>query len=344
LFLSSDLVGSTSFKQKTRGWQKIFLSFYRELPQMIAEANREIDASTESAFHLWKAVGDELVFEVDINSEIDVSRAVRVWLRAMSMYEEQVLSDRGLALKGGAFIATFPGPDSESTIPRRPDYEDSDGAVVLLNKQALTGQRAYKKYLYDYFGPSIDTGFRLFGLSSQRHFTLSVETAWAIAGAAQAADMRKEGQDIHYVTDFVFHGSHTLKGVWNGREYPVFAIDRESGDPIHEALAKLGGGPISSQHVIDVCHACASDESWPFALYLPDSTTGSFTTKPEDAMADLYGSETSMEGAETEPEDGEGSGLEEKPPLGGQESEGVTGEDETKSADEDETKPAEDAA
>jgi hypothetical protein len=332
-------VGSTSFKQKTRGWQKIFLSFYRELPQMIAEANREIDAANESAFHLWKAVGDELVFEVDITSEIDVSRAVRVWLRAMSMYEEQVLSEAGLALKGGAFVATFPGPDSESTIPRKPENEDSDGAVVLLNKQALSGQRAYRKYLYDYFGPSIDTGFRLFGLSSQRHFTLSVETAWAIAGAAQAADIRKDGQGIHYVSDFVYHGSHTLKGVWNGREYPVFAIDRESGDPIHEALAKLGGGPITSQNVIDVCHACASDESWPFALYLPDSTNGAFTAVPEDAMADLYESETSMEGAETEPENGEGSGLEATPPLGGQQAEAETGDAPTGSVT-----PSEDAA
>ncbi|WCD91524.1 hypothetical protein [Microbacterium sp. nov. GSS16] len=324
LFLSSDLVGSTSFKQKTRGWQKIFLSFYRELPQMIAEANREIDETTESVFHLWKAVGDELVFEVEIASEADVSRAVRVWLRAMAMYEDQVLSDRGLALKGGAFIATFPGPDSESTIPRKPEIEDSDGAVVLLNKQALTGTRAYTKYLYDYFGPSIDTGFRLFGLSSRRYFTMSIETAWAMAAAARTADTHRQGEDIHYMSDFVFHGSHLLKGVWDGREYPVFAIDREQGDPIHKALAGIGGGPLTSDQVIDLCHACASDESWPFALYLPSSDNEKFTAVPEDAMAELYASETSMDGAETEPENGNGDGLDATPPLGGQDVESAT--------------------
>lgn len=324
LFLSSDLVGSTSYKQKTKGWQKIFLSFYRELPQMIAEASRKIDPDAASAFHLWKAVGDELVFEVDIASEADVSRAVRVWLLAMSMYEDQVLDEAGLALKGGAFIATFPGPDSESTIPRRPDYEDSDGAVVLLNQQALTGQRAYRKYLYDYFGPSIDTGFRVFGLSSRRYFTMSIEVAWAVAGAARTADTHKQGQDLHHVSDFVFHGSHALKGVWNGRDYPVFAVDRERGDPIHEALAKLGGGPLSSEHVIDVCHACATDESWPFALYLPNSSNENFTTKPDDAMADLLASETSMEGAETEPGGDQGAGLEAAPPLGGPQDAGPT--------------------
>ena len=137
--MSCDLVGSTHFKQTVPGWQKVFLSFYREFTQFIATANREVEGdSTE--FTLWKAVGDELIYEVEVSDERQVGRAVRVWLLAMSQYEEQVLkmeNGSSLSLKGGAFIATFPGPDSESTIPRDPQFERSDGAVVLLNEAAL---------------------------------------------------------------------------------------------------------------------------------------------------------------------------------------------------------------
>ncbi len=150
------------------------------------------------------------MFEVDITSENDVSRAVRVWLLAMSMYEEQVLAEAGLALKGGAFIATFPGPDSESTIPRKPDYEDSDGAVVLLNQQALTGQRAYTKYLYDYFGPSIDTGFRVFGLSSRRYFTMSIEGRVGYRGGQRESADTPSGTGPALCDRLCLLGSHAL--------------------------------------------------------------------------------------------------------------------------------------
>ena len=192
-------MGSTQFKQRTDGWQKVFLSFYREFPQFVATASRAAEDGDGAQFRLWKAVGDELIFEVIVQSEKDVGLAVRVWLDAMEKYELEVLHKSGLALKGGAFIATFPGPDSESTIPRTPDIEDSDNPVVVLNEKALTGHRAYTKYLYDYFGPSIDTGFRVFSLSTQRFFTLSVEVAWAMAAAAHDASGVMAGDQTHHV-------------------------------------------------------------------------------------------------------------------------------------------------
>lgn len=59
-------------------------------------------------------------------------------------------------------MAIFPGPDSESTISRSPQSEDSDVSVVVRNDQALkNNQRAYSRYHYDYFGPGIDTEFSL---------------------------------------------------------------------------------------------------------------------------------------------------------------------------------------
>lgn len=312
LFLSADLVGSTSFKQSTPGWQKVFLSFYREFPQYLQ--------GQATDFSLWKAIGDELVFEVNVEHERHVSSAVRSWLKAMERYENEVLADAGLSLKGGAFIATFPGPDSESTIPRKPEVEISDESVVILNQSALKGTKAHSKFLYDYFGPSIDTGFRIFGFATQRYFSMTVEVAWAISAAAQAAGADPAKTQSHYVSDFEFVGLHSLKGVWGGRDYPVFAIDRHSGDPVNAAVKVFESNGISAQSILDVCSACHQDSKWKGALYLPESDNTGFRNVPDDAMADLLEGESTHDGAESviKPnKDAEaGESLSSDPPLG----------------------------
>jgi len=320
LFVSCDLVGSTQFKQAQAGWQKVFLSFYREFPQFVARENVAHAAAAGQeppAFELWKAVGDELIFEVHVRAEEEVGLAIRVWLAAMRAYESESLADFGLALKGGAFIATFPGPDSESTIPRDPMIEDSDDPVVILNSAALQGKRTHTRFLYDYFGPSIDTGFRVFGLSSRRYFTLSVEAAWALSAAAYTAAGSQLLQDLHHVNDVVLHGTHALKGVWAGREYPVFAVDRDNSDAVNVALAQLRTTEMTPNKVMDVCRACHQDPTWPSKLYLPASNDTAFCSEPPDAMKPLLDAETPLNpperGGSDEPG---GDNLEDKAPLG----------------------------
>ncbi|GAA2887078.1 hypothetical protein [Microbacterium esteraromaticum] len=318
LFLSADLVGSTSYKQQADGWQKIFLSFYREFPQALADASREYakQHSVTVDFDLWKAIGDELIFKVEVRSEADVSNAVRVWLQAVTAYENDSLEEVKLALKGGAFIATFPGPDSESSIPRSPADEDSDEPVVILNDKALSGRRAHTKYLYDYFGPSVDTGFRVAGLASRRYFTMTIEVVWALASIAHAQETTPGNGSPHHVRDVVFRGREPLKGVWRGQEYPVFAVDREISSPLNEALAKLNGSPINAQSITHVCKACSESEGWPSRLYLPDAAHEAFKHPPVDAMQSLRENEAKItvdvptEGAD------EGEPLQENAPLG----------------------------
>jgi hypothetical protein len=309
LFLSADLVGSTSYKQQAEGWQKIFLSFYREFPQALADATREYakQHSASVEFVLWKAIGDELIFKVDLRSEADVSNAVRVWLRAVTSYENDSLEEVKLALKGGAFIATFPGPDSESSIPRSPSTEDSDEPVVILNDKALAGNRAHTKYLYDYFGPSVDTGFRVAGLASRRYFTMTIEVAWALASVAHAQETTPGTESPHHVRDVVFRGREPLKGVWRGQEYPVFAIDREIESALNAALAKLSRSIISAQSITHVCKACSDTEGWPSRLYLPESAHEQFRKVPVDAMQTLRENEAivTIEPAATGADDGD---------------------------------------
>lgn len=238
IFLSCDLTGSTKFKQRKdlrEPWQKVFLQFYREFPQRLAMTRVELN-TTDLEFQLWKPVGDELFYSCVVRSESDVYRAVLTWLKAMRDYELQSLDDTDLGVKGGAFIATFPGPDSRSSVPRFPDSEDSDAEVIALNRDALQAQDN-DAFVYDYFGPSIDTGFRVISKCTPRYFTLSVEVALAILGL-RVVGAGGQGvvpdTDDYLLLDFV-----ELKGVWGDKPYPIVAIDMRHDDPVNQAYRKF---------------------------------------------------------------------------------------------------------
>lgn len=317
IFLSCDLTGSTNFKQQKRKkgmdpWQKVFLQFYREFPQRIATTQKDMGTS-HLQFKLWKPIGDELIFSCEVSDEQMVIDAVRTWLKSMADYEKHSLDGIPMGTKGGAFIATFPGPDSRSSVPRVPFSEESDDDVVDLNRLALKGQK-HEDYVYDYFGPSIDTGFRVIGKCTPRYFTLSVEVALAFLGknppGAGAVDDDDHTKDL-MLLEFV-----ELKGVWKNQRYPVIAIDIEYGKPVNRAYRKFESrGTPSDLH--ELCKACYhSGEDWPSKLYLPRSWNSFLKEIPKDALAD-YVPATMSEGAEepaTEPENAHQ--LEERVDLG----------------------------
>lgn len=312
IFLSCDLTGSTDFKQRDHNssdpWQKIFLQFYREFPQTLA-MTQQGRGIPDLSFRLWKPIGDELIYTCVVRSEQDVFNAVRTWIEAMRTYERDSLSERGMGTKGGAFIATFPGPDSRSSVPRDPGTEDSDADVIDLNRAALEDEN-HEKYLYDYFGPSIDTGFRVLGKCTPRYFTLSVEVAFALSCLAQipgpsSANFKTE--------DLVLLDLATLKGVWQGRSYPVFAIDSQFDDAFNRAYAAFDKPP-SMTAIAELCQACYSSEGWPSLAYLPRASSKYFADLPQDPLADY--ATTSSEGAETLPSDNvHGVDLAPEPPL-----------------------------
>lgn len=289
-------------------WQKTFLTFYREFPQVLGDLTAE--AAYVPSFNLWKPVGDELIFTVHVRKEEEIFDAVRLWLKAMETYENDSLQDTPLATKGGAFIATFPGPDSESSIPRNPTIETSDKGVFELNAEALAIRS--DDYMYDYFGPSIDTGFRIFGACDNRFFTLSVEVAWALAQCAADAGIDSAKFPLQHLR---LLDTRVFKGVWDARPYPLFALDRHQSDLINMALAAIEKTDLKPHQVVDLCRECSKDPAWPSKLFLPDSDHGFFRVAPVDSLKEL--ASNSMDGAETLPSANSqvGEDLEENPPL-----------------------------
>lgn len=96
----------------------------------------------------------------------------------------------------------------------------------------------------------------------------------------------------------------SLKGVWQGREYPLFAIDRHAGDKVVRHLNKVRGTkPVEARSVCRLAERCVQSADWPARIYLRTSAEASFTslrrdlekaTAELDAMIDRSGESPEM--------------------------------------------------
>ena len=286
LFLSCDLQNSTQFKQKNKDkdWVATFLAFYTEFPAILSTQIATSCEALQDRLLLWKAVGDELIFSIRIQSELECSDAVEVWLRAMLAFEEAHLLDKTpMTLKGGAFLATVPSPDRRVAIPRTVESVDrSQLDAEAVNEQTLNvavGEDAFTaKYAMDFVGPSIDTGFRVLKYASRRYFVLTVEVAHILFKHYS----RMENDDRHaYLV-----GTHELKGVWGGKPYPVFAVARDLREtvPAQKLAAAFGStARITDEHphckphdVLTAIAAYRADADWRGAVLIPSAQWDDF--------------------------------------------------------------------
>ncbi|AFM20595.1 hypothetical protein Mycch_5993 (plasmid) [Mycolicibacterium chubuense NBB4] len=285
LFLSCDLQNSTQFKQKREGeWIATFLAFYSEFPSLLANRITEKYPDLKDRLSLWKAIGDELIFSAQIQSEQECSDAIDAWTATMLEFEVQHLLEKTpMTLKGGAFLATVPAPDRRVAIPRTVQISD-DGTQIdvqetneaTLNRADTTGDFAIN-FAMDYVGPSIDTGFRVLKFAARSYFVLTVEVAHLLF--KHYNDDRTKRDRVAYLL-----GTHSLKGVWGGRPYPVFAIARPlEADTPEQLLAKAFGdgdnpGLVTDEYphrppsqVLSAIEAYRSADAWQGAIHAPNA-------------------------------------------------------------------------
>lgn len=241
MFLSADIVGSTSLKQ-TRArpgsatddskngpvWFSAIQGFYFEAAQAFLQEWADRKASSELAEQLygeeptfWKSIGDEVLFVKVLGDHRQVATTLKCWFLAVERMRSFLKAENAsLDVKCTAWVAGFPYRNREVVIGR---YPRKGGARVenyykesgnLLN--AIYGKNDTAGLSVDYIGPSIDTGFRLTGFSSSRKMVVSVDIAYIIS--MTSFDGEVERIDLNY------DGSHALKGVIGGASYPVFWI------------------------------------------------------------------------------------------------------------------------
>lgn len=230
LFLSVDMVGSSAFKFSTansgsfdddddasEGWSQAIRKFYVNFHQTFLQRGRERPDAT-SVF-LWKALGDELVYRVTVQSLGETASVVSDFIAALHHTRSVVRSiSRSLDLKGCGWVADFPA---------RNVIIDLDGLRGSTQHVEDGIAHADAHGILDFIGPSMDTGFRLGRLADRRKMVISVELAMLLAARAEV-DRLPFG--------FGYDGREALKGILGGDAYPLIWIgSRMTIDPGNSA-------------------------------------------------------------------------------------------------------------
>ena len=213
LFLSVDIIGSTDLKyQQASGpgpeWVFPLLSFYTTFPEFLNAAIQSMEgrrtvkgkAAVAKLPALWKALGDELIFVVELCGRHDAARHVMAFRSALQRAAANWAGSSGgshLRFKGTAWLAGFPLGNAEVPVV------ESASQISLMP---------------DFVGPQMDAGFRLKDHASQRKLVLSADLAYLLLQAG------KHGLSLF------FHGDQPLRGVMRGKPYPVIWVDCEQHD------------------------------------------------------------------------------------------------------------------
>lgn len=273
LFLSADIVGSTSLKQ-TRGrpggseedwksgpvWFSAIQGFYFEAAQAFLQQWADRKAKSELPVELygkapefWKSIGDEVLFVKELGDHRQIATTLACWFQAVDRMRTFLKGESSsLDVKCTAWVAGFPYRNREVVIGRYPNAEGErvenyyQASGNLLN--AIYTDQNSTGLSVDYIGPSIDTGFRLTGFSSSRKMVVSVDVAYLISMTSFDGEVSR--------IDLNYDGSHTLKGVIGGASYPVFWINMSGSHSLAVKEDKLRAQTVvNREDVREYCDA-----------------------------------------------------------------------------------------
>ncbi|HET9639590.1 MAG TPA: hypothetical protein VFP12_10315 [Allosphingosinicella sp.] len=279
LFMSVDVVGSTKLKQpeflsKQIDWLDILQRFYGETVEAVQTewlALRALfpDPATHPDFlgdppQFWKTVGDEVLYYKDLTDSRQLALALECWKKALTrvrtfLYKqnEGALKDAvpevKLDVKSAVWTAGFPWRNKTIVSPSgllnelcKGDYaEVFQNAHEKAHREPAPGDGTGARVEFDFIGPGIDIGFRLCGFATVQKMVLSMDAAYILA-AVRGANAFLLPEPLYY------DGRIPLKGVFAGREYPLFWIDNSHPDSF-EAKESRARHPISDTDVLRFC-------------------------------------------------------------------------------------------
>jgi len=227
LFLSADLGNSTSFKSShpPHLWAAVFRDFYDSFAQIFKRNHLEIVSERGGEFSslkdrpplLWKTVGDEVIFVNTVDSCFEVFVLILAFSRALSEYGEELRTDQernGLSIKGNGWIASFPYPNISILVPGSNGGKGND----LQATEALERKADSNPSQHEFLGTGIDYGFRIGSHSSEDFVSISPALADILARA-------RVNEDYHdLAVELTVKPPMKLKGVMDGRDYPVIGI------------------------------------------------------------------------------------------------------------------------
>lgn len=195
LFLSVDIAGSTTFKQRhnkgnpEESWVATFTGFFVEFTQLFfTNAEKENSVAYERT-ELWKALGDELIFSAPVESLAETDALISAFYNTMQEYRKG-LRGKQMDLKGTVWTAGFPSRNKLISIPRGKLHDEAE---------------------VDYLGPDMDIGFRLGKLATPGPIVASMDLASLYFSSEDKRNMR-----CYPV------GWSSLKGVFSDQPYRIY--------------------------------------------------------------------------------------------------------------------------
>ncbi|WP_100404253.1 NUDIX hydrolase [Bacillus solitudinis] len=217
LFLSFDLVNSTSFKSRhSSEWQKVFTLFY----QMIeAKFNKYYKGIT-----LWKYIGDEVLLYLkvtDIEQLYDCAPITSKIVDEVTaiLYEEVEIAKKVLFIKATLWIANVNYLDSQDIEVISKKQETPKNIVFFTG--AGPGPVWLKEQNIDFLGPDIDLGFRLGHHTEKSKILISAELAYILN--RRKGEIENYQRETKYVVNDCYKivSLEQLKGIWGERRYPI---------------------------------------------------------------------------------------------------------------------------
>ena len=202
MFMSVDLSGSTAFKSQAQGdgespeWLEAFEAFYREVPLIMMGQIAGAFAMEDEVPHsgVWKVIGDEIIFMAHPSTPREAQLLTVAFYHTVINYDRKTFKRWPLRIKGCCWAAQISGRNREIEIPEMLGTDDNQVYV-------------------DFLGPDVDTGFRLSARAGRGQVIVSSNLVQLLAGMEEP-----EGIQFYYL------GRKVLKGVYNGRPYPLFTM------------------------------------------------------------------------------------------------------------------------
>lgn len=208
LFFSFDIVNSSQYKGiDSNGWQIVLTAILNTIQKKVTK-----DIPTAQ---LWRVLGDEILFFLTVRSEEEIYEAVNsinyILLSIKNGIDSKELfkvvnnneieknrvdCQSVLGIQAAAWLAIVRTGDCREVKP----YEN------VLWKYTLDSPQEEIK---DFLGVDIDIGFRLKKETDERRFVISVELATILS------------KSTYYLKNLNIITYKKLKGVWNGRLYPI---------------------------------------------------------------------------------------------------------------------------
>lgn len=230
LFFSLDIVNSTKYKSSTENWPTVISHL---LETVVNKVNRENDLR---GAHLWRVIGDETVFVLDITLESQLMSALLAIFR--------IVLEISASLEDGRFFSGIPKQrlDAVSTqtlaVGSSLSIRSTAWTAIICDGNPTAYENIEYRYepnvshtnaIVDYLGMDIDAGFRLKEYARARRLVISFDLARLIASDAGDADT--------YLNIIAYR---KLRDVWDDKRYPIIWFhDAESYGLFFENAAVL---------------------------------------------------------------------------------------------------------